>query len=247
MKSIGPIAAILLLSACTAQLTSCFAATGPAFEGHIKAVITRGGQTDEWLYTVGANCLRVEMAATNWPEPVDILELNSGCLTLLFPNNRSFVRIKADAQNSTTMTPPGIPRISGMASLPAAPQRPPPMMEKLELNATDEKTNLLGFVCERYEINQRGETMVIWATDQLFPFQNYLRNPTPRFGPRMIEEQWAGLLADKKLFPLLAILKSSTGAERLRFKVQSVTPGRITDETRFQPPPDYQEVQPLRF
>jgi len=121
--------------------------------------------------------------------------------------------------------------------------------EAIELKSTGEKTNLLGFACEKFEIKQRGETMEIWATDQLLPFQNYVRNQQPRFGPRMIEEQWADLLAAKKLFPLRASLHFENGPERYRFEVQSITPQKLTieDQKLFQPPDGYFEIQPLPF
>ena len=130
--------------------------------------------------------------------------------------------------------------------MPAMPMMP---AEKMELKATDGKTNLLGYACEKFEIKQRGETMEIWATDQLPPFQNYVRNQTPRFGPRMIEEQWAGLVKARNLFPLLAILKFDNGAERFRFEVKSVTRQKLTseDQALFQPPDGYFEIQPLPF
>jgi len=136
-----------------------------------------------------------------------------------------------------------------MPQMPAMPMMPPPMMEKVELKATGEKTNLLGFACEKFEIKQRGETMEIWATDQMLPFQNYVRNQPHRFGPRMIEEQWGGLLTAKKLFPLRASLRFDNGSERFRFEVQSVTPQKLTDDDAklFQPPTNYFEIQPLPF
>jgi hypothetical protein len=311
------------------------------FEGRINAVMTRGSQTDALLYTVGTNFLRVEMTATNWPNPVDILDRNSGELTLLFPNNRSFVRLKnmieggagsplpaAGALGETRPTvpqmpaglppgvgpqspPPGLPAMPnlpapqgiGPANLPGMPAPPPMpampnlppglrrdevatatqagvglqsapsgpampgisggmpampampmpmmpgMMEKTELQDTGQKTNLLGFACEQYELKQRGETMEIWATDQLFPFQPYVQNQPHRFGPRMIEEQWPELVKAKKVFPLLATLKFDNGAERFRFEVQSVTPEKLTDKDAelFQPPTNYFEIQPLPF
>lgn len=129
------------------------------------------------------------------------------------------------------------------------PAMPMPMMQKTELQDTGQKTNLLGFACEQYEIKQRGETMEIWATDKLFPFQPYIQNQPHRFGPRMIEEQWPELVKEKKLFPLLATLKFDNGAERYRFEVQSVTPEKLTagDEQLFQPPTNYFEIQPLPF
>ena len=313
----------------------------PAFEGHIQATMAQGNQTNAMLYTVGTNFVRVEMTATNWPDPVDILDCNSGELTLLFPNNRSFVRLKPVTENSSPM-PPGFPQMPGglppgvgpqspPAGLPAMPNllapqdispgnlpgmpAPPPMpampnlppgvglqsspggpampampprvmpnmpalppgvgpqasvgpgasgmpampampmpvmpgmMQKLELQDTGLKTNLLGFACEQYEIKQRGETMEIWTTDQLFPFQPYVQNQPHRFGPRMIEEQWGGLLTAKKLFPLRVSLRFDNGAERFRFEVQSVTPQKLTDDDAklFQPPTNYFEIQPLPF
>ena len=127
---------------------------------------------------------------------------------------------------------------------------PPPMMEKLELTATGDQTNLLGRACEKFQIKQRGETIEIWATAQLFPFQPYQQNQPHRFGPQMIEEQWGDLLEGKKLFPLRATLKFDNGAERYRFEVQSITPEKITPDDAaklFRPPPDYQEIQPLPF
>ena len=128
------------------------------------------------------------------------------------------------------------------------------MMQKLELQDTGQKTNLLGFACEQYEIKQRGETMEIWATDQLFPFQPYVQNQPHRFGPRMIEEQWAEMVKAKKLFPLLAILRFEPHrpAERypLRAPVRSAARNPTVngnDRQRFQPPTNYFEIQPLPF
>ena len=289
-----------------------------AFEGRINAVTTRGNQSDALLYTVGTNSLRVENTATNWPNPVDIVDRNSGEMTLLFPNNRSYVRLNPAVENSSPppgfqqmpgglppgvgpqSRPSGVPVMSNglppgigptnLAGMPVMPGRPPmsmmpaglppgvgpqvqtpnapgaPAMPVLpnmpaaggmssmpggaiELKSTGEKTNLLGFVCEQYEIKQRGETMEIWATDQLLPFQNYVRNQPHRFGPRMIEEQWAGLLMAKKLFPLWASLRFDNGMERFRFEVTSVTPQKLTKEDLklFQPPGGYFEIQPLPF
>jgi hypothetical protein len=326
-----------LVCGCFCVLNVAFCISTSAFEGHINAVMTRGSHSDALLYTVGTDFLRVEMTATNWPNPVDILDRNSGELTLLFPNNRSFVRLKPAAENSSAMMPPGFPQMpsglptgvgsqsppaglpampnlpapqsigpvnvpgmpapppmsampnlppgvgpqsapggpampampprpvmpnmpalppgvgpqsaSSAPAMPAMPTMPPPMMQKIELQATGQKTNLLGFACEQYEIKQRGETMEIWVTDQLFPFQPYVQRQPHRFGPRMIEQQWPELVKAKKLFPLLAILKFDNGAERFRFEVQSVTPLKLADKDAnlFQPPTNYFEIQPLPF
>jgi len=262
-------------------------------------VMIQGNQTNALLYTVETNFLRVEMPATNWSNPVEILDLKSGALTLLFPHNRSFVRLKPATENPSPFTsglpalplPPGVlpaslgpqpgtvaapgvqatpagapqillppgglpagigPQAPG-ASAPSALQMlamPTPMMtEKMELKATGETTNLLGFVCQRYEIEQRDETLEIWATDKLFPYQAYVRNQPHRFGPRMIEERWPGLLTAKKLFPLRATLRFDNGPERFRFEVKSVTPQKLSDEDTklFEPPAGYSEIQPLPF
>jgi hypothetical protein len=273
-----------------------------AFEGRIQATLTRGGETETRLYTVGTNFLRVELTDTNRPNPVDVLELKSGQLALVFPNNRSFIRLKSIGEDRAQVLPgfpvgsgipsgigpqaqsrslppigptspgnpvpsPQLPILppgvgpqsapgasgSGLSSLGGAPAfsmpMMPPMMEKVELTGTGEHTNLLGLACEKLQLKQRGEVMEIWATDALLPFQDYLRNQPHRFGPRMIEEQWGSLLKARKLFPLRAVLKFENGAERLRFEVKSVTPGRIEDKdgALFQPPPDYHELEPLPF
>ncbi|HMJ89563.1 MAG TPA: DUF4412 domain-containing protein [Candidatus Acidoferrum sp.] len=257
------------------------------FEGRINASITQGELRTPLLYTAGTNFLRVEMTDSNLPNPVDILERNSGALTLLFPHNRSFVRLKSgagvppassrpaemgqvgnpsrlpappsgigpqpfgkpDGSTSPTRLPPDPHPLNATPGVPAMAMMPPPMMEKMELKFTGDKTNLLGFACEKFEIKQRGETMEIWATDQLLPFQNYVRNQTPRFGPRMIEERWAELLTAKKLFPLRAGLRFENGTEHYRFEVQSVAPQRLKEEDAklFQPPEGYFEIEALSF
>jgi hypothetical protein len=65
----------------------------------------------------------------------------------------------------------------------------------------------------------------------------------------MMEEQWGGLLKGKKLFPLLAVLTFQNGVERFRFQVTRVKAETIEDKdgSLSQPPPDYQEIQPLPF
>lgn len=155
--------------------------------------------------------------------------------------------------------PPGVGPQAHSDATPAAPAMPAmpamPMMAMmppgggLELKATGEKTNLLNYVCDRYEIKQNEQTMEIWATGQLPPFQAYLPYQPPGVLPPMIEEQWVRLLAAKKLFPLSAIVRSDAGVERYRFVVQSITPRRLTAaEVRgFEIPEGYVELQPRPF
>lgn len=149
---------------------------------------------------------------------------------------------------------PALPLRVGPQSGAGAPAMPMPMMppmpmQPVELAAMGDTTNLLGYPCARYEIKQRDEVMEIWATDQLLPFQPYLQNQPRRFGPQMMEEQWGRLLKSKKLFPLLAVLMFQNGAERFRFQVTEIKAETIDDKdgSLSQPPPDYQEIQPLPF
>ncbi len=268
----------IAIMACLAAIAS----TAVAFEGRINAVVTQGPETSTLLYTVGSDQLRIEVTSTNWPHPVNILELKSGAVTLVFPHNRSFVRlwgahapsrVPADAPSagvgrearptapgagalpsSIPGLPPGIgpqsnpqPGAPRMAAMPPMPMMPVPPTERAEFKATGELTNILGFACEQYEIKQRGETLDIWATDQLLPYQPYVRNQGHRFGPRMIEEQWPKPLTERKLFPLLVSLHYDNGAERFRFEVKSVAPEKIAEAKLFQPPPDYHEIEALPF
>ena len=102
-----------------------------AFEGRIEAVLTRGGETETFLYTVGTNHLRVERTETNWPHAKNIVNLQSGEVTLLFPHNRSFVRLKNGGAHAPSHVPAGassagvssdmrhIPRATALPALPA--------------------------------------------------------------------------------------------------------------------------------
>jgi hypothetical protein len=299
----------LLVVAAVSPLSTAF-----GFEGRINTTLTRGLDIQTFLYTVSSNALRIERGETNWPYAVDIVELTTGETTLLFPHNRSFVKIKPAGQNEPAPPPgffpampsvvpglgqqtqipstPGLPARIGPTNLPAGappipqiPQIPPmprmpavmdegmsgrmpamPMMmppmgmTKLELKSTGEKTNLLGFACEKYELRQRTEVIDIWATDQLVPFQPWLAVQLHRSVEGSMEERLAGLLKAKNLFPLRAILKiessatqdgrpcSATGAERMRFEVKSIALGGLeATNALFQPPSDYHEVAPLPF
>jgi len=247
------------------------AASAPAFEGVVTIAQNRSGEVQTFRYTVGTGVMRVERGETNWPFARNLIALDTGAITMLFPNNRSFVHLPALAENVApaglpapppmnvapisqpgmpASMPPGIPSppAGTPGGMPAMPMMPMPGVP-LELKATGKKTNLLGYVCEKYELQQPGEHLVIWATDQLLPFRPWLQTQPPRLRPPLIEEQWGDLLRDRKLFPLLAILKFEDGAEHLRFEVKAITPEKIADPdgALFQPPPDYREVQPMFF
>lgn len=261
-----------------------------AFEGQIQADLTRGGQTIALQYSASPHCLRVENTATNWPYPVDLVDTDTGALTLLFPNNRTWVHLPS-APDTVPASGPASSIVPLSGALPAppvsfpvaqtrpgstpfampAPQvalTPPPAspamsmplspapggmpmmpLDKLELKATGQITNLLGYACAGYELKQGGATMTIWVTDTLPPFQGWVQNQPAHFGQRQIEDQWAELVKARKLFPLLAILKLDHGPERYRFEVKTITPKKFTDTDAalFQVPADYQEIQPLPF
>jgi hypothetical protein len=353
MKKSNPTMNSTKLILAAAISTFCILHPAFPFEGRIQATITRGGQTSGLLYLVGTNQLRIEKTDTNWPHARNVVDLQTGALTLLFPHNRSFVRLKpvaagvspaseggilppgfppglppagrrpnafppggtpglpaAGTAAATTIGPtnlpgaPAPPPMPQMPNLPAPPAGMPPgvgpqpgatpgmsagpgaapgmppgigpqpgtmpgmgagpgmppgmpamppmpmmpgMMEKAELKAIGQKTNLLGYACERFELKQRGETLEVWATDQLFPFVAYQQNQPHRFGPRMVEEQWPELLKARRLFPLLVTLRFEKGPERYRFEVTAIKPEKIADPALFQPPPDYREIEPLPF
>ena len=101
-----------------------------AFEGRIVSALTRGGESQSFLCTVGTNTLRLQRRETDRPYAVNLVDRATGGMTLLFPNNRSFVRLKPQAENSST-TPPGFPAmpaipagIGPQTQRPAAPPAP---------------------------------------------------------------------------------------------------------------------------
>jgi hypothetical protein len=280
---------LILFAISTVQLSI------PGFEGRIAATMTQGTETKTFLYTAGTNCVRIERTETNWPHPVNIASIDSGDIALVYPHNRSFVRLKSGAPSTPPLVAPSStpgqspvePHPVGMgfasapptvapgvmANLPHPPGSLPPgvgpqnlrgtvlppmsafplmrvpLMPQSELKATGETTNILGFACARYELTQRGETVEIWATDKLLPFQPWLQSQPRRFGPRLIDEEWAESLKQRKLFPLFASLKFDNGLERFRFEVKSITPEKIRDPdgALFQPPAPYHEVEPAPF
>jgi len=105
------------------------ASTNAVFTGRIEATLTRGGDAQKLLYTAGTNCLRIEPEADGRPNPVDLLDRNSGELTLLFPNNRSFVRLKKVAATppspNAAAAPPPHAMPPGVGPQGALPPQPP--------------------------------------------------------------------------------------------------------------------------
>ena len=89
------------------------------FEGTVKATLTRVGiPPTELLFTRKDDQLRIDAAATNKPEPINILDLTSGKLNLVFPHNSTFAQVAP----TKTPAPPG--KTAGPSSPPPAPSRP---------------------------------------------------------------------------------------------------------------------------
>lgn len=114
--------------------TACALALGSragAFEGRIAVELVSGVETSALLYTIGPEHLRIENVATNWPHPINTVELKSGAVTLLFPHNRSFVRLKSPAvaeggdPRAGTIEKPG--SATPATTLPATTLSAPPM------------------------------------------------------------------------------------------------------------------------
>ncbi len=107
LRNIG-LAALAALSLRPAALLTA----APVFEGRIEALLRRGGEKQTLLYTAGARQLRIELSETNRPHARDIVDRQTGAVTLLFPHNRSFVRFKRAAavpspDTSGKSVPPG--------------------------------------------------------------------------------------------------------------------------------------------
>src|SRR6516162_8634047 len=81
-------------------------ASAGAFEGRMSVTLTRGGKTQTLLYTVGTNQLRIECSQAERPYAKDIVSLDTDALTLLFPHNRSYVRLKDAGAHAPSPVPP---------------------------------------------------------------------------------------------------------------------------------------------
>ena len=212
------------LAALLLALVPCLPGLAQAagFEGKIEIVVREEGETTSLLYRAAGDFLRIEISGSTAPNPIDLVDLKSGTLTMLFPQNQSFTRCQPA-------------RSAGS--------------EKIELQPTGKNEKILGYDCAEYEIKTRGESMAIWATSELFSFWPYQRNQPEHLGPRMLTEQWPDLLAAKKLFPLRAVGKSDGGAENYRAEVKSITPEKAREDKGklFEPPADYTEIQALAF
>ncbi|HUR45853.1 MAG TPA: DUF4412 domain-containing protein [Candidatus Saccharimonadales bacterium] len=281
----------------TALTLAGLSAHAAAFQGRITATFTRGGQALPILYTVGSNSIRIEVTGSTYPHPVNIVDRPSGALTMVYPHNRSFMRMKASADGDRNaspavafppsfspaaspplaVSPQTLAHFNGRTNFPAPPGGLPPGVgpqagvgippgfgpgasmpmpmpamapqEKIELLATTNKNEILGYACTRYDATNRAERLEVWATDKLLPFIPYTQTSPARFGPRMLEDQWPDWLKSRGLFPIKASLRFENGPERFHFEVLSIKAEKIIDTQGklFQPPDDYHETEPLPF
>jgi hypothetical protein len=87
----------------------CSAYCLQAFEGRIQTIITQGNEKASILYTVSANYVRIENADTNLPLAKNIISLDTQTLTLIYPHNHSFVRLKS--ATNPAKSPPEFPPV----------------------------------------------------------------------------------------------------------------------------------------
>jgi hypothetical protein len=223
-------------------------------------IVDTGSQEITVVFHHNGSFVRFPLSMQNPPAPTGFPQMAPA-----FPQAPPTAPAAIGPKNLPGIQPPQMPAMPQMPNPPAAagigpqsspgmpgmamPMMPPMQAQAIALKDTGETTNILGYQCARYTFKWRDETMDIWATDQLLPFQAYLQNQPLRFGPRMMENQWEGLLTERKVFPLLAILKTQSGMERLRFEVTGIQPEKIADKdgTLSHPPACYNEIQPLPF
>lgn len=110
MKTLFHAPARQLKGIATGFLVLAGAFTASAFEGHISATLLRGGEAQTFFYTVGTHQLRIERGESDHPHAKNIVSLDTGALTLVFPHNGSFMRLKPAAENEPA-TPPGFPAL----------------------------------------------------------------------------------------------------------------------------------------
>lgn len=245
----SPFHSLLLFAVGALGLPAQPPAARPKFEGHISVLAAESGQTVSLRYTIGPNALRIEIEGDAAPNPVNLVDRNSGLVTLLLPSNRSFVRWQPGVRAVEPSASPGLPpmaspRPPGPGSGAPAPAFTPMMRPPPELKATGQKEVILGFSCAEYHLVAQGERLEIWATEELLAFHPFRRRPEANFGLRTLEEQSAERLHERGLFPLRVTLHAEDQTPRRRFEVQAVTRRKIEDPggALFQPPGNYVEM-----
>jgi hypothetical protein len=101
-----------------------------AFEGTIETSLTRGNHSETVVYTMGTNQMHIARKETDRPYTQNIINLDTGEITLLFPRNGSYMRLAAPEKNRAPagfpempLPPGGLPPGIGPQSGPAAAPR----------------------------------------------------------------------------------------------------------------------------
>lgn len=184
----------------------------------------------------------------------------------------------AKTQPGTGVIPsqrPGIPGgIPGglPGGLPGGPPMMPGQAEKMKLIKGKESKTIHGYLCHRYLMTLPGEgEMTLWLSDAkgLPPFYLPLYRAPRARGRVDWRQQWPAVLREKKLFPMLAILRVATektrkpaktdpaakkkapkqGREIVRWQVTDISAKAIpdTEKTLFVVPKNYHRLESPNF
>jgi hypothetical protein len=115
---------ILALAFVAASPCSFASDKNDTFKGTVSATLTRGGtDATQFLFTRKGNQLRIENTDKSKPEPINIVDLDAGKLTIIYPHNSTFVHVdlaKAPAQPGAPQMPPGFPTPPNMNASPGS-------------------------------------------------------------------------------------------------------------------------------
>jgi uncharacterized protein DUF4412 len=104
--------AAAIFSAALARNLCAADKTAAPFEGTVSVTLTRAGIATQSLFTRKGNQLRVEYTDKSNPEPINIVDLAAGRMTIIYPHNSTFVHVdlmKAAAPPSAAQLPPRFP------------------------------------------------------------------------------------------------------------------------------------------
>jgi len=159
---------------------------------------------------------------------------------------------------------PGIPPIPVLSNFPASAFAAIPSMpgtnEPPTLTKAGATRMIHGYDCQRYtlEIPQEG-TLTLWLTDSLPPFHILISHPPAKQHRTQWRDHWPSLLREKKLFPLLAILRPTQEEDReangsaqsqdqeiSRWEITQISPKIFVDQelAAFTVPADFHRLDP---
>ena len=101
------------------------AVSGAEFEGTIATRLKAGDTVRTFRYTAGETALRLEVIGESRPTAVDLQDRATGGITLIYPHNRSFVKLPIEngTAQAPEMPPAAVAAMAGMgAETPPGPQ-----------------------------------------------------------------------------------------------------------------------------